>query len=88
MSAEEPWCSSIQSLSFPPFSAETGGGEDVGGSVGDDLAGQEHVFVGVPEEVRLSLVGLLEILGKSSGRIPRSSQACSDRNKEKIFSDT
>ena len=36
----------------------------------------------------LPVVGVLEMLGKSSGRISRSSQACSDKNKVKIISDT
>ena len=62
-----------------------GRGKDVGGGGGDDLAGQEHVLVGVPKEARLPVVVALEMLGKSSNRIPRSSQACSDRNKVKMF---
>ena len=44
--------------------------------------------MGVPEEARLPVVGVLEILGKSSGRIPRSSQACLEKNKVKIIFDT
>ena len=60
---------------------------DVGGGVGVDLAGQDHVFVGVPEEVRFPVVVALEMLGKSFGRIPRSSQACSDKYMVEIISD-
>ena len=55
-----------------------GRGKDVGGGGGDDLAGQEHVYVGIPEEATLPVVGLL---GMSSGGIPRSLQACSDKNR-------
>jgi hypothetical protein len=47
--------------------------------VGSDLVGQEHVLIGVPEEARLPVAVVLEMLGKSSGRIPRSSQACSEQ---------
>ena len=55
--------------------------------VGSDLVGQEHVLIGVPEEARLPVAVVLEMLRKSSGRILKSSQACSDRNKVKIISD-
>ena len=59
-----------------------GSGAEGGGN--DDLAGHQHVLVGVPEEARLPVVGVLEMLGKSSDRIPRSMQACSDRYKVKL----
>ena len=52
---------------------------------GDDLAGQENVLLGVPEEARLPVVWVLEMLGKFSGRIPRSSQECLDKKKLKII---
>jgi hypothetical protein len=64
-----------------------GGGKGVGGGEGDDLAGQEPVLVGVPEEAWLPVVGLLEMLVKSFCRIPRSSKAYLDKNKVEIVSD-
>ena len=63
-------------------------GSDVGGGGGEDLGGHEHVREGVPEEARFPAAELLVMLGKFSGKIPRSEHACLDRYRVKIFSDT
>ena len=63
-------------------------GSDVGGGGGEDLGGHEHVCEGVPEDARFPVAGLLVMLGKLSGKIPRSVHACSDRYRVKMLSDT
>ena len=71
------WCCSIQAFSFSSFSAVPGGGIAGGVGGGDDLVGQEHILVGIPEEARLPVIGLLGMLERSSGRIPiRGVQIC------------
>ena len=57
------------------------------GGGGVDLAGHEQALVGVPGEAWFPVTVVLEMLGKSSDKISRSPQACSDKYKVEILSD-
>ena len=87
MKAEDAYLSSIHFCNFSLFSGTAGIGRAVGGGGGAVLGGQEHglwaaVCWGLtdPDEDRLPGSWKVPTLGKLSSIIPRSSQACSERN--------